>query len=494
MPEPVEECVKSVLEENPSYSESRAYAICNAAKNKGQLGDFDVTDPMSIFLADHVRAPIRELAHGDVGKVKRVELEDGSVKYTNIKLLSSGEWTDSLSRETIFYSPEGIANSTDNWIDPQTEEPVKKAQLNHFHDPESPGENVGHVPVDSVHAEDGAMYGDLVFHRLNQRSKEMEAMMNKALETEGEEGLGGVSVEIPKDRVVPDPDRNMRKSVEMWFGGVALVQFPAAEDVRMSEQLKNRAIALSGVTEPIHLMQRDMGESTEQGVMGDEPTLIERIRAMKTDMVALERTLQNETDAALQILGQYLEGEGNTSEDPISAFRQWVEENVDEESAAAVMAAIDSFEAAVSEGAPEDGDELTVGDFSDWASGTTEPETPEDVGGELQDPEVEGGGAENPQTAEEVVGALEQVGETVENSVETLKEEVNGVAESQEEVTEQVSQMAARLDEIESATQTRALSEGFDDGSGGGDDEDTEDAEYGPAVDVDDARGVIEQG
>lgn len=33
MPEQVEACVKSVLEENPDYSESRAYAICNAQFN-----------------------------------------------------------------------------------------------------------------------------------------------------------------------------------------------------------------------------------------------------------------------------------------------------------------------------------------------------------------------------------------------------------------------------------------------------------------------------
>jgi len=41
MPEKIEECVKSVLDENPGMDESDAYAICNAMDNKGQLADND---------------------------------------------------------------------------------------------------------------------------------------------------------------------------------------------------------------------------------------------------------------------------------------------------------------------------------------------------------------------------------------------------------------------------------------------------------------------
>ena len=37
MPKDVDECVKSVMEDNPDYSESRAYAVCWAQKNEGNL-------------------------------------------------------------------------------------------------------------------------------------------------------------------------------------------------------------------------------------------------------------------------------------------------------------------------------------------------------------------------------------------------------------------------------------------------------------------------
>lgn len=41
MPKRVEECVRSVLDDNPEYSESRAYAICNAMQNRGELSVSD---------------------------------------------------------------------------------------------------------------------------------------------------------------------------------------------------------------------------------------------------------------------------------------------------------------------------------------------------------------------------------------------------------------------------------------------------------------------
>ena len=37
MPEEIEKCKTSVLDDNPEYSESRAYAICWAQKNEGNL-------------------------------------------------------------------------------------------------------------------------------------------------------------------------------------------------------------------------------------------------------------------------------------------------------------------------------------------------------------------------------------------------------------------------------------------------------------------------
>jgi len=51
MPAEIDNCVESVLEENPDYEESRAYAICWAQKNKGNLGLDDNADHTAMLQA-----------------------------------------------------------------------------------------------------------------------------------------------------------------------------------------------------------------------------------------------------------------------------------------------------------------------------------------------------------------------------------------------------------------------------------------------------------
>jgi hypothetical protein len=262
MPEKVEECVRSVLDENPEYDEERAYAICNAADNRGNLedGSFDPADPISLFLsepkADFRVALTRGLAGSDEKPIKRVE-EDGKVRYTNVMLLGPGEWTDAASRTTILYAPDAIRESAQNWIDPRTGNDVEKAPLNHFHEHDVPSENVGHVDVGTVHADDrGHLYGDIVFHMRTQRSEEMESMMRLAMEENGQEGLGGVSVEIPMDETRWDDDRQMERMTEMWFSGAAVVMNPASATVNFAKQ-SERAVALSGEAGPRSVYLRD---------------------------------------------------------------------------------------------------------------------------------------------------------------------------------------------------------------------------------------------
>lgn len=56
MPKEVEECVRSVLEDNPSYTESRAWAICNA-QMKGETDSLEVHEMSEIGLEDeHLEA------------------------------------------------------------------------------------------------------------------------------------------------------------------------------------------------------------------------------------------------------------------------------------------------------------------------------------------------------------------------------------------------------------------------------------------------------
>lgn len=506
MPEEVEECVRSVLEENPDYDEERAYKICNAAKNKGELESFDPADPISVFLAAPGEADLRVMAGPLEGgpQVERIEEGDGKVRYTNIMLLDSGEWTDALKRETIFYAPEAIERSASNWIDVRDRDDVNKAPLNHYHEHDKPAENLGHVDVTSVKGLNGSMYGDLVFHCRTQRSEEMERMMQLALETDGEEGLGGVSVEIAEEETKWDPERGLYRMKELWFSGVGVVQEPAASTVSFDEQFENRAVALaSGETDRNVTVMTRTGETSmppddEQGHM-DGDTISERLRALREDVAEAERMLQNETDLALDALSTFLEQEGSDESADLAAFQAWAQDALDEATAAAIQTAINGF----LDAAGMEPGEATVGEFRDWAEGSTTSEEEAEGGeeGEMQEPagdtpeEPEGDGeggkaeAKEPETPEEVVDTLDDVANVVKKTAEKAAEAVGEAEETQEEVTamrQEMEELERRLAEVEDAPVIRSLAEGKE---AEDDDEHPEDTSFRYAR----KRGTIER-
>jgi hypothetical protein len=371
MPKKVEECVKSIMKDR-DVSEEQAYKICNSMDNKGKLGG----------RVTHQRL----LAGVDDKPVKRVEGDDDKVTYTNVMLLGPGVWTDAGSGQTIHYAPDAIKRSVDNWVDSRGE-PVEKAQLNHSHDPHTPGENIGHVPVDSVYADaEGNMYGDIVFHRLTQRSKEMDRLMREALRTDGQEGLGGVSVEIPMDETEWDSERGLERMTEMWFSGVGVVMNPASETVAFGAQAE-RAVALSGaVFDRSHMFRADSTKSgaNREGTMSKEdlPPALRDLRKLQETAeqapTAVEPTPEggqgeettNEVDVALSALTEYLGLEENDETSPLTALVEWAQQNMDPEQAAMVDAAATSY----IEATGTEMEEATVGDFRDWADGATEEE------------------------------------------------------------------------------------------------------------------------
>jgi len=124
MPEKVDDCVDSVLESNPEMSEERAFAICQAQENEGELSDvnFDKElqeedpcesgytmvgtkqqngqtvpncvpveetgelEPPNLQASAHILSGSRQLA----GQIERKEVDDDIVRYNNIKALTSG--------------------------------------------------------------------------------------------------------------------------------------------------------------------------------------------------------------------------------------------------------------------------------------------------------------------------------------------------------------------------------------------------------------------
>lgn len=415
-----------------------------------------------------------EAANGE--SIRRLE-EGDKVRYTNVMLLGPGEWTDAASRTTLFYAPDAIKRSAENWIDPRTGESVEKAPLNHYHEHDVPAENVGHIDVDSAHADgQGHLYADIVFHMRTQRSREMEEMMKLSMEEDGQEGLGGISVEIPDDETEWDGDRQMERMKQMWFSGAGLVMNPASATVDFAEQSK-RVTALAAAEDDRTFYTLSDGETTKrgqdgQGDMGDDNDPFDRLRTLRDRADEMSRELQDPTDMALDAVGTYLTAEENAREDDLSAFQAWAAEALEDAVLSAVEEALTEYQSAAPEEAAN-----TVGDFMDWAEGasgeeTPEGETPPAEGGEEtpeEGMEMQDGGVDQA-TVEEVADTLESVMETVDMAVSELKSDVGGVEETVEaetqELRQEVSELEARLEQYEGEGQTRSLAGGDPDAGG----------------------------
>lgn len=130
-----------MLDDNPEYSESRAYAICVAAEKRNELEVSDDPSHDELLTAaaqqeidcpeGHVHTgsqcvPIEEvrdvppslLGDGTVFQlaglatepIERTEEGENTVRYSNLSFLTEGVWTDQASKTPTLYSEEGIAN------------------------------------------------------------------------------------------------------------------------------------------------------------------------------------------------------------------------------------------------------------------------------------------------------------------------------------------------------------------------------------------------
>jgi len=111
MPEDVDACAKSIMEDNPDMDESTAFAICQDMKNKGELeegcpnvnleGDCPEGHVMvngECREIESVDAPpsvvsmscVFQLAGVDTEPIERTEEGDNTVRYSNVKMLAPG--------------------------------------------------------------------------------------------------------------------------------------------------------------------------------------------------------------------------------------------------------------------------------------------------------------------------------------------------------------------------------------------------------------------
>lgn len=342
MPEAVEECVKSVLDENPDYSESRAYAICNAMQNKGQLGEYDTHDELLRAYADaeledcpsgHVKidgkcVPVEEVDDippsafqnsearvfqlselSGTEPIERVEQSDGSVRYRNIKLLSPGVWTDSGSRETIWYSPDGIRNlevRNDNTV-------------NVMHDVDNDVAAVGEIDPQSVGTDaDGNLYGDVVLHMDNPASEFADENLQQALDSGGAKGFGGPSVEIDAEgqEVEFNRRRGMHELTAGYLSGAAFVANPASKPVDFARQTAERSVALSSQESMVYERQpAGMSQSISKEALLEQFNLSDDIEleddvAVQDIMGLVADALGQDVADVMDALGPMMDGDG----------------------------------------------------------------------------------------------------------------------------------------------------------------------------------------
>lgn len=351
MPKAVEECVKSVLADNPEYSEERAYAICNAMSNRGELEISDNPSHDELLTAaasqdidcpeghvhtgstcvpiEEVRdvppsllnsSPVLQLADLETKPIEREELGENEVAYRHVKILQAGTWTDSNSRETIWYSPEGLSNM----------QLTEDNAVNIMHDSGNEISEVGRM--ENLQEEDGSLFADLILDTSSNAGGYADENFQQTLETEGAEGFGGPSVEIPADgqQVELNKEKGVKELVAGKIDGLGLVKNPASKPVSFARQTAQRGVALSDGEQTVMKLEgerRDMadaetyrevlesngidtGEMTDEEVMSVYEDLMEASEGGED-----EEMEDDETDVEEEEETEMQEGEEEEEED-----------------------------------------------------------------------------------------------------------------------------------------------------------------------------------
>jgi len=302
LPEEVKDCEKSILEDNPDMDRSTAIAICRDQLDMSELDD-DVTLPQELdedpcwegytmvgFKQENGRevpncvpdddvpdanlsddcpdgqikiggdcvdpdvedtgqldpslsAPVFQLSELDTEPIEREELGDNEVVYRNVKVLESGKWTDSASGQEIWYSPKGLENL----------EIRDNNHINIMHDSGNDVSTVGEMQ--NAKADNGELYADLVLDTSSAAGEYADENLQTALESNGQQGFGGPSVEIDAEgQEIEDNEKmGVKELVSGFISGLGLVKNPASKPVHFARQTAERGVALSEGQSPYRL-------------------------------------------------------------------------------------------------------------------------------------------------------------------------------------------------------------------------------------------------
>lgn len=369
--EAVKNCAESIVAERDVDKET-AFAICQDMENKGQL-----TEPDDSQRENQAGVRLhRGLGSLGTDTVRRVENDDGSVTYKNLAILAPGEWTDAASETTLFYSPEAIQRIAE---DP--DEHVVETSVNVNHENQDQLKQVGSFDPSSLTTDDqGVLYSDLTLHGRTQASEDTIGLVDLALETEGEQGAGGPSVEIPREgeQTEWDRERGMERMVQFDLGGLAIVTRSASEDVGFENQFAERAIAMSDGDEvPVRVMQasESAAQTLKTGTRHGADMSDDQYRELKSDIESIQETvddlqgLKTRLDELLDSQEAEPEDEGGEpatgGENPAAEAELEDEEPEEPEHELQDMEAVGGFIEQFN--AEHDVENATVADFINWA-------------------------------------------------------------------------------------------------------------------------------
>ena len=171
----------------------------------------------------------------ETAPIEREQLSENRVAYRNVKVLESGTWTDSGSGETIWYSPRGLENL--NVTDGNS--------INIAHDDDNKVSEVGQMENARVNGDE--LYADLEIDTTNAAGEYADQNLQATLESEGNKGFGGPSVEIDAEgqEIEYNERRGLKELVGGNISGLGLVANPASKPVAFDRQVAERGVAMS---------------------------------------------------------------------------------------------------------------------------------------------------------------------------------------------------------------------------------------------------------
>ena len=186
----------------------------------------------------------------DTEPIERIDEGDGLVRFTSIRLLSPGVWSDAGSETATYYPPEGIANLEAHYDPDKHDGPPVNIMHDLDMDEFQPHEAsvAGYIDPETLDTDDeGNLYGDLVFDTSNGAGQYAAENLEATLNSEGAVGFGGPSVEIPAEGLqqTHDQARDMPRVDGGRLSGAGMVFNPASKSVNFAREAARRPIAMA---------------------------------------------------------------------------------------------------------------------------------------------------------------------------------------------------------------------------------------------------------